>query len=256
VRTHFCGPGADERTLVPAQYEGQPVKPDPAIEAILAPTMQSVGELKASRLGVQLDTPIRRRGLESPLGNLFTDAFRESIATADIAINNTDGGLRADLPAGPLTYGSLFEVFPFDNRLVRLTLTGREVRRVIAVRLQRNRALVGISGITVRAQCSSNGSLDVTLLASGGRVIADDARLVVVTTDFLATGGDGVLAPIMPAQGFVFDEDAPLARDLVADWLRKRGGRLSEGQLVNAQNRRWTYPGTLPVNCRAAGSDR
>ena len=40
--------------------------------------------------------------------------------TADVVINNTDGGLRVDLPAGPLTYGRLFDVFPFNNQLVEL----------------------------------------------------------------------------------------------------------------------------------------
>ncbi len=49
---------------------------------------------------------------------------------ADVAIYN-GGGLRADIPAGPLTYGRLYEVFPFDNRVARLTVTGDELRRVV-----------------------------------------------------------------------------------------------------------------------------
>ena len=55
----------------------------------------------------------------------MTDALLAAVPGADIAINNSGGGLRADLPAGPLTYGSVFEVMPFDNLLVRLRLTGR-----------------------------------------------------------------------------------------------------------------------------------
>ena len=39
----------------------------------------------------------------------------------------------ADLPAGPLTYGSLFEVFPFDNKLVPVPLTGAQLRRLVLV---------------------------------------------------------------------------------------------------------------------------
>src|SRR6185369_8007387 len=126
---------------VPARYEGQPVTASSAIASILEPALQRVRELKAAPLGVVLETPLRRgRNTESALGNLFTDAFRASVKGADVAINNTDGGLRADLPAGPLTYGSLYEVFPFDNRIVTLTLTGRQLRTVVAAHLQRSRA--------------------------------------------------------------------------------------------------------------------
>ena len=58
---------------------------------------------------------------ESPLGNLFVDAIRDAFPGADAAVNNNGrGGLRADLSPGPLTYGALYDVFPFDNRLVEL----------------------------------------------------------------------------------------------------------------------------------------
>ena len=92
-------------------------------------------------------------------------------------------------------------------------------------------------------------ALDVSLLNAAGRMIRDADSLVVATTDFLATGGDGVLAPVMPAQGFTIGDDGRLARDVVADWLRHRGGHLSESQLLDAPRRRWVPAGGLPMNC-------
>jgi 5'-nucleotidase len=213
-----------------------------------------VRELKAAPLGVVLETPLRRgRNTESALGNLFTDAFRASVKGADVAINNTDGGLRADLPAGPLTYGSLFEVFPFDNRLVTLRLTGRDLRRVVAKQLQRNQAPLGISGVRVDARCAG-GVLDVGLRSASGRTIRDEQTLLVVTTDFLATGGDEILAPAMPAGGFALAspaDDSPVARDVVAAWFRRHGGRLREEQFLDASHSRWGHAGPLPMDCRA-----
>jgi hypothetical protein len=89
----------------------------------------------------------------------------------------------------------------------------------------------------------------VRLLHASGTPIRDDERLLVVTTDFLSTGGDGLLSPVIPAQGFAVTEDAPLARDVVAESLRRRGGRLRQGDLIDRDNPRWVYPGALPVRC-------
>jgi 2',3'-cyclic-nucleotide 2'-phosphodiesterase (5'-nucleotidase family) len=195
-----------------------------------------------------LETPIRRAGADSPLGNLVTDALRESVAGAHVALNNTNGGLRADLPRGALTYGSVYEMIPFDNLVVQLSLSGAELRRVIASQLQGRERLIGISGIRVRAQCSGN-ALVVSLLHASGRPIRDDERLLVVTTDFLATGGGALLTPVIPAQGFMIPDSAPLVREVVTERLRRRGGVLREDQLVDPDNPRWVYSGTLPINC-------
>ena len=43
-------------------------------------------------------------------------------AQADIAMQNS-GGLRADLPAGPITRGAIYEVMPFDNTIIVLDLS-------------------------------------------------------------------------------------------------------------------------------------
>ena len=82
-----------------------------------------------------------------------------------------------------------------------------------------------------------------------GRLVDDQERLLVVTTDYLATGGDGVFAPVMPPNGYDVDEVEPLARDVVAAWFRRRAGHLREDQFVSPISRRWVYPGALPVRC-------
>ena len=54
-------------------------------------------------------------------------------------------------------------MFPFDNRVVSLSLTGASLRQMFVTQLQASRDLLGISGIRVQARCS-NGSLAVSLL--------------------------------------------------------------------------------------------
>ena len=80
----------------------------------------------------------------------------------------------------------------------------------------------------------------VTVRTASGEAIEDGRRLLVATTDFLATGGDGILTSVTPAQGFAMPESAPLLREVVADWVRRRGGRLGTGALLDPENPRWS----------------
>ncbi len=53
------------------------------------------------------------------------------LAGADVAF--VDGGnLRAPVAAGPITYSDLFDVHAYEHPVVRMTLTGAEVREVLA----------------------------------------------------------------------------------------------------------------------------
>src|SRR4030095_9834369 len=144
------------------EYEGAPVEPDAAVERARARAREEPRAPTAQPIGLVLETPIRRLGAASPLGNLVTDAILASVPGADIAMNNSGGGLRADLPAGPLLYGSVFEVMPFDNLLVSVRLTGRELRQVFSAWIQYGRPGLGFSRIRVEARLEG-GALAVAL---------------------------------------------------------------------------------------------
>ena len=119
-----------------ARYEGRTVEPLTSIVEIADRARAYVANIKQEKLGVTLETPITLDGNpESSLANLMLDAQLASI-DADITIDNVSGGIRADLPAGELTYGSVFEILPFDNRVVILDISGREVRKIIAKQVQ------------------------------------------------------------------------------------------------------------------------
>jgi 2',3'-cyclic-nucleotide 2'-phosphodiesterase (5'-nucleotidase family) len=243
--TKACGPRSDAAFVAP-EYEGAPVEPDAAVERVLAPALEEVRALKAQPLGLVLETPIRRLGPASPLGNLVTDAILASVPGADIAMNNSGGGLRADLPAGPLIYGSVFEVMPFDNLLVSLRLTGRELRQVFSTSIQHGRPGLGFSGVRVEARCEA-GALAVAMTRPSGAAIGDGDQLLLVTSDFLATGGGGVLAPVMPEGGFPVDLGAPLVRDVLIEYLRRPGAPVREAQLIDAMPR-LSVSGPLPCS--------
>jgi 2',3'-cyclic-nucleotide 2'-phosphodiesterase (5'-nucleotidase family) len=249
--THACDDAAAQTAkLVPARYEDRVVTPDAAAMAAIAPGVRRALTVKNQPLGVFLETPIRRVAqIESAVADLFADGMLESTAGADVAVGN-GGALRTDLPAGPLTYGQVYEVYPFDNRLVTLMLTGDQLARIVTYNLQRREQpteILSIAGFRVDARCES-GMLRVALARQSGAPIRPDERLTVVTSDFVALGGEGLLAPAGPID-FRTAPGAPILHDAVADWLRRRGGRLNENQFVSPENRRWSYPGQRPVSC-------
>lgn len=232
-----------------AVYEGATVRPDKAVEALLAPSIAAAAQLKSEKLGPHLETAIKRGpNPESPIGNLLTDILLASEPRADVAIHNTLGGIRADLPSGDLTYGSVYEMFPFDNRIVHLSLSGAELKAVLANQIEGPVRRGHISGISVDADCEA-GELEITVRKSSGEEILDHERLLIVTNDFLVSGGDSVLTPVMPADGFDIEYEGAMVRDVIVDWMRARVANLNEDRFNSELNPRWNLPRPAPVRC-------
>jgi len=230
-------------------YEGAPVVPDPAVAAAIAPALEAARAQREQRLGPVLAAPIpRAQKVESPLGDLFADLMRAARPKSDLAILN-GGSLRVDLPAGPLTYGRLFEALPFDNRFATIPVSGAELAELIAGNLGRDNGIVSLSGVRAEARCKE-GAVTVSLFRSDGRPIAPKARLTLVTSDFLATGGDGLFSGETKERAKL--DDGPPIRDAMADLLRARKTPLapSDPTLFDPAHPRIAYPGPRPVKCR------
>lgn len=229
-------------------YEGIPIEPNPAVAEVSKRAVAYAESIKNEPLGPVLETPITLDGNpESPLGNLFVDAVLAG-ADGDIAIHNVSGGIRAILDAGPVTFGDVYQVMPFDNRVIVLDLSGAEVRRIMAAQAHNQRRRAGIAGVRVKVRCRA-GSMDVRMTLDDGRVIADDDRIRLVANDFLALGGDGILTPVMPEGGFDISEGEVLTRDLLVDWFRATPGRLRASDFLTQGEPRWDVPADLPSNC-------
>ena len=75
---------------------------------------------------------------DSALGNLVTGAMqkRRQIET-DFALTNSLG-IRADFSPGPITQELLFNVFPFENTVTKMLLSGREIMEMLDFIAQRS----------------------------------------------------------------------------------------------------------------------
>lgn len=211
----------------PAHYEAASVEPDASVVEAMQPELERVNRWREAPLGIALETPLARNrdGLESPLGNLFADALLAAVPGADIAIGMgaRRGGLRADLPAGTLTRGPLYDAFPFDNRVVTLALTGAQLRQVLAGAVARGRrGIPSVSGVRVRVTCGGDRP-EVQIVRPSGAPIGPAETLIVATTDFVAARAP--FGSAATALGTAL-ASAPLVRDAAAGWLTARGGRL------------------------------
>ncbi|MBI5536161.1 MAG: 5'-nucleotidase C-terminal domain-containing protein [Deltaproteobacteria bacterium] len=70
-------------------------------------------------------------GGDSPLGNLVATAawLRLGIQT-DFSLTNTTG-IRADMVPGPVSVEQIFNIFPFDNAISKMQLSGVEVQQLM-----------------------------------------------------------------------------------------------------------------------------
>jgi 2',3'-cyclic-nucleotide 2'-phosphodiesterase (5'-nucleotidase family) len=165
-----------------------------------------------------------------------------------VALTN-GGGLRADIPAGDLTYGGLYQAMPFDNRFAIVDLKGKHIRRLLTSNLQRGSGIFSWGGLVAKARCKG-GSL-VADIKIAGKPLADEQSYKLITSDFLASGGDGVIGRLKLPEGATTMTD-DIIRDGIAEVLRKRKGRVDPAQLYSPARRRLDYEGDRPVECTKA----
>jgi 5'-nucleotidase len=230
----------------PEPYEGRPVVADAAVQKITDEALAKAGERRAEKLGVTLTSIVTKAyRTESAEGDLLTELELAARSDADVALSN-GGALRADLPAGELTYGQLFEAMPFDNRFALVSVTGKQLAKMVRSNLRHAGGILSWSGLTAKATC--NGDSMQLAIEVRGKPIEPDRTYTILTSDFLASGGDGLFARVGLSPGSVRATDV-IMRDAVADVLRARKGAIDPARLT----RRLDYPGERPVKC--AGKD-
>lgn len=242
---HEICPSGTPETCKPGSYLGQPVEKDSTVEALLAPAFANARQKSEESLGVEVVRPMpHNRAQETALGNLLADLMRAARPGTDVAMIN-GGGMRAGLPKGPLTYGRLYETFPFDNAFAAMKISAGQFRKLVARSLGRSPSLVSLSGVRVAATCKAK-LVEATLVRDDGSPVSDETMLNLVTTDFLATGGDGFFGDT----SIPFQIGTPI-RDEMAAVLRKRGGTLAadDPTLLAPGQPRFDLSGPVPIRC-------
>jgi hypothetical protein len=129
-----------------------------------------------------------------------------------------------------------------------MPITGAELTAAIARNRGRDNGIVSLSGVRAEARCK-DGALSVTLRRTDGRPVAPQARLTLVTSDFLATGGDGLFSEETKEHAKL--DDGPPIREAMARLLRTRTEPLNpdDPALFDPAHPRIAYSGPRPVKC-------
>jgi len=190
---------------------------DPAVKAIVAGHAEAVGKIFKTVIATAPVQMSRESDRESSIGDWMADCYRDA-AGADVALQN-GGGIRADIPAGPVTLRTIFNVMPFDNTLVKLNMRGSDLRAVLDHGAGIAR-IAQISGAAVEVDRSKPAGERLASAEVGGAPIDDTKMYSIVTLDFLTNGGDGYSV----FDRFVSSETAGLfARDALGACARKQG---------------------------------
>ncbi len=211
--------------LVPATFLGQPVVKDAVLEAALAPALARVEVEQQRPLGVVAAQRLGRNyEAESVLGSLLADSLREMEGAQVVLLN--PGGLRADLKEGPLTFGDVYELLPFDNTVATATVTGAELEALLQAAYSGRKGLFQVSGLEVTLrQCGGRARLQGFRLANG-RPVDPAASYRLVVPDYLARGTEGVGAVLsrLPEGHLDLGEARPqnLREALISHWQKRR----------------------------------
>ena len=171
------------------------VVPDSAMAARVERWRAETADIANRPITQLAQTLVRDRRGESALGNLIADAQRAATGT-QMAMTNA-GGIRADLQAGPVTFRDVYAVQPFQNVLIRLTMSGEQLRRGLEAAVTGS---VGqVSGVRFAfdprrpvGERVRDAWLEDTgeRLIENGNVVSPERTYTMTVNNFMASGGD------------------------------------------------------------------
>ena len=216
-------------------FIGEEVKEDPFLLAALTPYADQVEAKLSVVIGEATDIfdDEKVRLEETALGNLVADAMLWATESqgADFAIQN-GGGIRADIPEGPITKKVIYGVLPFDNSVMTVEMTGAQVLQMFdfVAGIERGQgAFPQVSdGVSFTVDFTKGETRDVRI---HGRPVDPAKTYKVATNSFMAVGGDGYS---MMVPGYKYDTSA-FQRDVVIDYIQHLGGTIApaaEGRIT------------------------
>lgn len=172
---------------------------------------------------------------EGTLGNLLADAMlakaKEKFNTNVDASFMNSGGIRLpSIAAGNITRGKIFELSPFDNLIVLLTVDGKTLQQFLDTAATKGGWPT--AGCTYKLKHKRAVNIKI-----GGQPVKDNGQYTIALVDYLANGGDNCeMLKTLPQQnkGYLF-------RDAVIEYfadMQRQGKQLTskiENRVTNAE---------------------
>ncbi len=202
-------------------FLGPDVKEDPSVSATISeykerldPRLKSV----IGRTAVMLGSPHRSRtGHSTALGPLiaYTMAINQEAQAGLVNV----GIIRDSLPLGDVTLADLYTALPFTDTVVRMDLTGNDIRNALLQSLRLPEGSGGKLQTFGIVKCV-NSSHEVIISRIGDRDFVPDGVYTVATGNFLATGGDGY--SVFKENGRNIQTSGVLITDLIISFFKEK----------------------------------
>jgi 2',3'-cyclic-nucleotide 2'-phosphodiesterase (5'-nucleotidase family) len=209
-------------------------KQKPAVVRFIQPYSAEVYKQMNAVIG-ETETPLFRKTPEGTLGNFVADAMLQRAIssynkTIDASFANS-GGLRLDdIAKGPIALGKIYELMPFDNIIVLISLKGTELLQLLDfIAAKKGWPVSGI-----KMQIKDGKSIHQTV---NGKPINPSAVYTIATTDYTANGNEG--ADFLKA--FKQENNGYLLREALIDYVKdatKQGRKITasiENRITNAE---------------------
>lgn len=210
----------------------QSMREDPEVKALVAKLGEPLEQLRRTPVGQAAADFDQRacRMRECEIGNLVAGAMLEAMRSQGVVAAITNGGgLRAGLPAGPITLGDVLTVLPFQNTVATLKLTGADLAAALEHGLgvveQGGGRFPQVAGIRYRfdpKRPAGQRLLGVEIQEPDGGPYRslDPARLYkIATNDFMRRGGDAYA--ILRDKAIEPYDFGPNLEEIAADFIRR-----------------------------------
>lgn len=170
--------------------------PDPELAGKMSEINQIIVSVTGKVLGSSDDDIFHSQGdkfvTETPLGNLITDIMRDYTGT-DIFLMNS-GKVRNGFEKGPINFGDLYNVIPYEGSIVTVKMTGEQIVKILesSCAFKMGKSFLQVSGIKFSFNSSKepfSRVIENTIRINGKPL--DKSRLYSVSlTDYIYQGGD------------------------------------------------------------------
>lgn len=205
-------------------------KEDPEASSTIDPYKSKLDSDMNSVLAI-CEENLTKANPEGRLGNLIADLTLEKaneycvakgIPKADISLLN-NGGLRTSLPEGEILKRRVFELMPFENEIVIVTLTGNKTLMLFDY-------LAYVNGMPLAGARMGIKDGQQAEISIGGEPIDTNRTYRVATSDYLAHGGDRMKFFLTPLK---IENLGHKLRDAIIEYMvaEHKAGRTINAQL-------------------------
>ncbi len=170
--------------LLKTLHDGRTVNPE---FAAYIDSLESNASTQLNMVIGHLNMPWKRQfNGESNIGDWQTDVMRQ-YAHADIAFQNS-GGIRKDMPAGPIRLRDMWEMNPFSNHFVVFKVNGKALKQIVLHQIKDPQEFLQLSGLRYTWNKSKQ---KFTKLQVDGKRIRNRKTYTVVTNNYVFSHFNG-----------------------------------------------------------------